>query len=102
MDTVNIQTLMSTPIKVTLTLVEVLKVKPEVWQEVTTCLVRMGVLVPEFKPIIPREVVGKVKCEPIPINKVGDYYDGEDNNTTLPIESSMKLKVWIYWITQQV
>ena len=42
---------------------------------------------PEFKPIqMPKEVVGRVKCEPIPINKVGDYYEGEDSNTTLPVE----------------
>ena len=35
MDTANIQALMSTPIKVTLTLAELLKVKPELWQEIT-------------------------------------------------------------------
>ena len=51
MDTANIQTLMSTPIKGTLTFAEILKVKPELWQEVTTCLEKMGVLVPDFKPI---------------------------------------------------
>ena len=27
-----------------------------------------------------------MKCEPVPINKVGDYCEGEDSNTTLPIE----------------
>lgn len=27
-----------------------------------------------------------VRCEPIPINKVGDYCKGKDENTTLPIE----------------
>ena len=87
MDTTNIQTLMSLPIKVELTLAEVLKVKLELWQEVTTCLEKMGVLVLEFKPIqMPKEVVKKLKCEPVPINKVGDTYEGEDNNTTLPVE----------------
>ena len=44
MDTANIQTFMSTPIKVTLTFAEVLKVKPVLWKEVTTCLDKMGVL----------------------------------------------------------
>ena len=24
--------------------------------------------------------------EPVPLNKVGDYYEGEDSNTTIPIE----------------
>lgn len=27
-----------------------------------------------------------VNCEPLPINKVGDYCEGEDGNTTLPLE----------------
>ena len=35
---------------------------------------------------MPKEVVKRVKCEPVPINKVGDYYEGEVNNTTLPVE----------------
>ena len=35
---------------------------------------------------MPKEMVKKVKCEPIPINKVGDYCEGEDSNTTLPVE----------------
>ena len=51
MDTANIQSLMPTLIKVTLTMEEVLKVKLELWQEITTCLDKMGVLVPDFKPI---------------------------------------------------
>ena len=42
MDVANIQTFMSTPVKVTLTLAEVLKIKPELWQEVTTCLGKNG------------------------------------------------------------
>ena len=47
----------------------------------------MGVLRPTFKPIqMSKEVDGRVKCEPVPINKVGDYCEGEDNNTTLPVE----------------
>ena len=31
-------------------------------------------------------MVEKVKCEPIPFNKVKDYCEREDNNTTLPVE----------------
>ena len=46
MDIANMQASMSTPVKVTLTLVEVLKVKPRLWQEITTCLDKMGVLAP--------------------------------------------------------
>ena len=87
MDTANIQTFMSTPIMVTLTLAEVLKVKPELWQEVTTCLGHEGVQRIKTKSNqMPGDGVGKVKCEPVPINKVGDYCEGEDSNTTLPVE----------------
>ena len=39
----NLQMLISTPIKVSLTLAEILKVKLEMWQEVTTCLDKMGI-----------------------------------------------------------
>ena len=78
---------MSTPIKVSLTLEKILKVKPKLWHEVTACLGKMGVPLMDLKPIhMPKEVVGKVKCEPIPINKVIDSSEGEDSNTTLPIE----------------
>ena len=28
----------------------------------------------------------RVKCEPVSVNKVGDYCKGEDGNTTLPVE----------------
>ena len=27
-----------------------------------------------------------MRCEPIPLNKVGDYNEGNDSDTTLPIE----------------
>ena len=55
---------MSTLVKVALTLAEILKVKLELWQEVTTCLDKMGVpVLPEFKPM-KKEMVGKVKFEP--------------------------------------
>ena len=59
MDMANIQTLMSMPIKVALTLAEVLKVKPKLWKEVTTCLEKLGVPILELKPIqMPSKVVG--------------------------------------------
>ena len=35
---------------------------------------------------MPGDGVAKVKCELAPINKVGDYCEGEDSNTTLPVE----------------
>ena len=35
---------------------------------------------------MPKEVVKKVSVSLSPIKKVGHYCEGEDNNTTLPIE----------------
>ena len=48
MDTTNLQILMSTPVKVSMTLAKILKTKPELWQEVTTCLNKMGVPIIEM------------------------------------------------------
>ena len=41
-----------------------------------------------MKPIqAAKESIKRIaKCEPIPINKVGDYCEGDDGNITLPIE----------------
>ena len=33
-----------------------------------------------------KEVVERVKCEPVPLNKVKDYCEGEDGNITLAVE----------------
>ena len=41
MDTANLQILMSTPVKVSMKLAKILKAKPKLWQEVTTCLNKM-------------------------------------------------------------
>ena len=87
MDTANFHILMSALVKVSMTLAKILRAKPQLWQEVTTCLNKMGIPIIEMEPIHAREKVQKgVKCEPLPINKVGYYCEGEDNNTTLPIE----------------
>ena len=57
------------------------------WQEVTAGLVKMGIPIKDAKPIETKNKVKKrVKCEPIPIKKFGDYCEGEDGNTTLPVK----------------
>ena len=93
---------MSTPVMVTLTLEEALKVKPKLWQEVTTCLGQVGVQRIKTKP---NQVTGygvrKVKCEPVPINKVRYYCEGEDSNTTLPIEFNEVKSMAIFWTTER-
>ena len=43
-------------------------------------------LVQELRETMVIDRVKKVKCEPVPLNKVGDYYEGDDGNTTLLVE----------------
>ena len=37
----------------------------------------------------------RVNCEPVPINKVGDYCEDEDENTTLPVKFNRKTSLAI-------
>ena len=84
----NLQAMLSTPIQVTLPLADVLKIKPDLWDGIARVFKQMGIKVP------PQETLHRVKekeqqnqgnCKPVPINKVGDYCEGEDGNTTLPV-----------------
>ena len=43
-------------------------------------------LVQELRETMVVDLVKKVKCEPVPLNKVGDYCEGESNNTTIPVD----------------
>ena len=66
----------------------ILKVKPELWKDVGKCLEKMGIHVPitEIEQVL-KAMKQKAKVvEPILVNKVGDYCEGEDGNTTIPVE----------------
>ena len=63
---------------------ELLKVRPQMWKELGKCLEKMGIPSP-IQTIEDWEMPRKY-AKPVPINKVGDYCEGEDGNTTLPIE----------------
>ncbi len=58
------------------------------WKEVGKCLEKMGIKNPI--EILEKEVKDwdkpKENVKPVPLNKVGEYCEGEDGNTTLPIE----------------
>ena len=43
LDTPTLQNLLSTPIKCTLTIAELLKVRPQVWDDIGLCLEKMGI-----------------------------------------------------------
>ena len=89
LDMENLHALMSTPVKVTLPLADVLKVKPDLWKDVLGCLQKMGITIPTHAidlEALTHQKQGLTKSEPVPINKVGEYCEGEDGNTTLPVE----------------
>ena len=85
-DTGNLISLLSTPIDYKLTLGEILKVRPHLWNELATILEKMGI-----KGIKPKELnqlqngdKAHAPLQPVPVNKVGEYCEGEDGNITLP------------------
>ena len=84
----NLHALLSTPIKVTLPLADVLRVKPNLWEGIARTFKQMGIKIPSqetLNSINEKERQKQVNYEPVPINKVGDYCEGEDGNTTLPV-----------------
>ena len=42
--------------------------------------------VQEMRKTMVVDPIKRVKCQPVPLNKVGDYCEGDDDNTTLPME----------------
>lgn len=89
LDVTNLVALMSTPIECKLPLSDVLKVKPELWGEVAKYLKTIGVdmpLIQATKHKLEKSAKRKRNLEPVPLNKVGDYCEGEDGNTTIPVE----------------
>ena len=64
-----------------------LRVRPELWKELGLQLKKLGVELPISEQIPTRDDIKKQKnYELVPLNKVGDYCEGEDSNTTIPIE----------------
>ena len=89
LDMENLHALMSTPVKVTLPLADVLKVKSELWKDVVGCLQKMDSCIPTHAEDLKHLTQTKqetMKSEPVPLNKVGEYCEGEDGNTTLLVE----------------
>ena len=85
----DLQALLSIPIRVSLPLADVLNVRPELWHEVVKCLRRMGMEMPLFQEMREGMVVDllkKIKCKLVPLNKVEYYCEGDDGNTTSPVE----------------
>ena len=74
---------------------ELLKLRPGLWTEVGNFLEKFGIKNP-IKVQQQELDVGdqsKKSVKPVPVNKVGDYCEGKEGNTTLPVEyNGMKVK----------
>ena len=70
------------------TLAKVLKRRPKLWVEVVRSLKKMGIHLPLADAIerVVKDNKPNVRCELVPLNKVGDYSEGNDSNTTLLVE----------------
>ena len=78
---------MLAPIQCTLPLVDMLKVRPELWKELGRQLKKLGVDFPlSEQALIMNRNKEKRNFELVPLNKVGDYCEGEDKNTTNFVE----------------
>ncbi|MCO5546850.1 hypothetical protein L7F22_000287 [Adiantum nelumboides] len=87
MDTMNLQALMSAPVTCTIPLADLLKIRPNLWENVAG-LSKVGKICKEHN-IEPKSVNENniTKKPPIPIHKVSfEHKERVDGNTTLPIE----------------
>ncbi|MCO5597639.1 hypothetical protein L7F22_051720 [Adiantum nelumboides] len=90
MDTKSMHELMSAPIQCTITLSELLKIRQHVWDEVGKNLEKRGLKIP-LQELPSNERSSKTQQEDatakfVPINKVEEYCDGEEGDTTLPVK----------------
>ncbi|MCO5578698.1 hypothetical protein L7F22_032543 [Adiantum nelumboides] len=90
MDTKSMHELMSAPIQCTITLFQLLKIRPYAWDEMGKHLEKMGLKIPlQELPINGQSSKTQqedANAKPVPINKVGENCEGEEGNTTLPVE----------------
>ena len=64
-----------------------LRVRSELWKELGKQLKKLGVDLPILEQVSMMNKNNKKRnFEPVPLNKVGDYYEGEDGNMTIPID----------------
>ena len=79
---------MSTPIDCRLTLGELLKVRPNFWNDLVDTGQNMGIKSIHDKHIkqLKENNQTPTSGQPVPLNKVGEYYEGADGNINLPID----------------
>ena len=87
-DTVNLAAILSTPIECRLTFGELLKVRPNLWTDLAGTLQSMGIkgIREEHIKLLKENNQTPSSVQLVPLNKVGEYCEGVDQNITLPIE----------------
>ena len=86
----NLHAILSAPVTCTLPLVDLLKLRPKLWNDLARFLANQGIL---SKPTFPPKVhmhdivsLADKQVMPVPINKVGQYCEDDQGNATLPME----------------
>ncbi|RYA38459.1 hypothetical protein [Enterobacter cloacae complex sp. GF14B] len=77
---------MSIPIQCTLNLGELLKIRPYLWNDIQKTLEKVvitGLITKNLGKL--KHKLDNKEIRSIPMNKVGEYYEGEEGNTTLPV-----------------
>ena len=97
-ETTNLQAILSAPITCTIPLIELLKLKLELWEGLTERLVEQGVLNKgQFDQEEPAITIWR---EPIELNKVSGITAKDGGNTTLPVNYE-ELSPLPFWIVEQ-
>ena len=81
--TIDLQAILSAPIKCTLPFIELMKLRPELWEGLTEKLVEQGVL--NRGRLSQANPAKTTYDEPIELKKVRDIQAKDEGNTTLPI-----------------
>lgn len=71
-----------------ITLAKLLRIRPNLWNEEGDCLEKFGIKNSKEKIHEGLKDLEKPtkNASPVPLNKVGEYCEDEDGNTTLPVE----------------
>ena len=87
-DTLNLHAIMSAPVTATLPLMDFLRVKPELWEQVSRLLINKGYSIGKhFYPMKQAESVPESFLEKISLNKLNNHgkFKSENGHTTLPV-----------------
>ncbi|MCO5594112.1 hypothetical protein L7F22_048133 [Adiantum nelumboides] len=87
-DSKGLQEMLFISVTCTITLSKLLKIRPHLWEEMGKHLETKEIKIPIYTnpPREEKQNGNQQKAQRVPINKVGDYCEDEEDNTTLPVE----------------